>query len=279
MNTLRTGVRPGSDGVLNEPGNASFQRLLLPPKDFRPISGDHPRNLIYDWQSYINRLGLMKSPWVFFVAVSGFVLLLGCATTPGQDRVDTMIIPTPEELADTATRLYQLRDHDFFGAPSNEWAEILQAYHCYLLERCRLPSLARQAGEVGAHEYRLVATIGGHDPESPRIVRVFWTGSQAYISGYTFPDYRERFLGSPIRLTTRRLTPCEVQEILNGLVTIRFWEMERIDSDVPCHFHEGRRFLEGLSSGIYHCVDVGEIHYEESPDFLQLVQRLQELIL
>ena len=55
MNILRTGGRPSSDGVINEPGRACFQRLSLPPKDLRRPQGSNPLKVINDCQSLIKR--------------------------------------------------------------------------------------------------------------------------------------------------------------------------------------------------------------------------------
>jgi hypothetical protein len=51
MNTLRTGARQGSDGVINEPENARFQQDSLLPNDLRRPQGNHPPKWISDWQS------------------------------------------------------------------------------------------------------------------------------------------------------------------------------------------------------------------------------------
>ncbi len=51
MNILRTGAWRGSDGVINESGNARFQKSSLLPKDLRRTQGNYSPELISDWQS------------------------------------------------------------------------------------------------------------------------------------------------------------------------------------------------------------------------------------
>mgnify|MGYP000859477478 CR=1 FL=1 len=53
MNILRTGVGPGSDGVINEPGNDRSQEAPLLPKDLHRPQGSDPPNVINDCQSLI----------------------------------------------------------------------------------------------------------------------------------------------------------------------------------------------------------------------------------
>jgi hypothetical protein len=55
MNSLRAGGRLGSGVVINEPGNARFQELSLPPKGLSRPQGNHVKNPINDWQSLIKR--------------------------------------------------------------------------------------------------------------------------------------------------------------------------------------------------------------------------------
>jgi hypothetical protein len=55
MNILRTGVRPDSDGVINEPGSAFFERLSLLPKDLHRIQGNTSLKVISDCQSLNKR--------------------------------------------------------------------------------------------------------------------------------------------------------------------------------------------------------------------------------
>jgi hypothetical protein len=76
MNILRTGVRPDSDGVINEPGSACFQETLLLLKDLRRLQSNHPRNLINDCQSLIKRSVKIIATIATFVV---FLVLVGCS--------------------------------------------------------------------------------------------------------------------------------------------------------------------------------------------------------
>jgi len=55
MNGLRRGRCSDRAAVINEPGSFRFQGAVLPAKDLRRSSQDHPLNLINDWQSLIKR--------------------------------------------------------------------------------------------------------------------------------------------------------------------------------------------------------------------------------
>ena len=55
MNSLRTGGRSDSDGVIYEPGNVCFREPSLPPKDLHRPQASSPLKVINDCQSLIKR--------------------------------------------------------------------------------------------------------------------------------------------------------------------------------------------------------------------------------